>query len=158
MANYRKIKLSNFQPTQRDRAKLPVYHDHFNELLGSNDNELLADTISEKTVGAGISITGLKVLSGSQTGSDTPTINTNSGTIITAVTANGVGTYKTVTLTNSTITAESKVFVSIGDYGGIGVPVLAQVTPAAGSVVIKIYNVAGSALSAAFDIDFFVVN
>lgn len=101
----------------------------------------------------------LKLDSGSQTGSDTPTINFVSGTIITAVTATAGLAVKTVTLTNSTITAASKVFVSIGDYGGTGIPLVYQVTPAAGSVVIKIYNAhATVALSAAFDIDFLVVN
>lgn len=103
--------------------------------------------------------TGLIVGTGSQTGSDTPTINFVSGTIITAVTATAGLAVKTVTLTNSTITAASKVFVSIGDYGGTGIPLVYQVTPAASSVVIKIYNAHASvALSAAFDIDFLVVN
>lgn len=105
------------------------------------------------------SLATLTVTSGSQTGSDTPTINASSGTIITAVTATAGLAVKTVTLTNSKITAASKVFVSIGDYGGTGVPILHQVTPAAGSVVIKIYNAHASvALSAAFDIDFLVIN
>ena len=159
MGNYRKIKGSNFQPTQKANAKYPIYHDHYNEILGDTDNSLVSDAISEKTVGEGVTITGLKVPSGSQTGSDTPTINAASGTIITAVTATAAAAYKTVTLTNSVITAASKVFVSIGGYGGTGTPLVAEVTPAAGSVVIEIYNThASAALSAAFDINFFVVN
>ena len=96
---------------------------------------------------------------GSQTGSDIPTIKSPSGTITTAVSSEVALTYKTVTLTNSYITAKSKVFVSIGGYAGTGTPLVGQVTPAAGSVVIKIYNAhATAALSAAFDIDFLVIN
>ena len=130
------------------------------------DGTLIADTIAESTAATGVTIDGvllkdggISVSSGSQTGSDTPTINEPSGTIITAVTATAAAAYKTVTLTNSFITATSKVFVSIGGYGGTGTPLLAEVTPAAGSVVIEIYNVHASvALSAAFDIDFLVIN
>lgn len=97
--------------------------------------------------------------SGSQVGSNTPTINQPSGTItVGSVATAGLAT-RTVTLTNSFITADSKVFVSLGDYGGTGIPLVYQVTPAAGSVAIIIYNAHASvALSAAFDLDFFVVN
>lgn len=97
--------------------------------------------------------------SGSQVGSNTPTINQPSGTItVGSVATAGLAT-RTITLTNSFITADSKVFVSLGDYGGTGIPLVYQVTPAAGSVAIIIYNAHASvALSAAFDLDFFVVN
>ena len=99
------------------------------------------------------------VASGSQVGSNTPTINKPSGTItVGSVATAGLAT-RTITLTNSFITADSKVFVSLGDYGGTGIPLVYQVTPAAGSVAIIIYNAhATVALSAAFDLDFFVVN
>ena len=102
---------------------------------------------------------GLVVASGSQVGSNTPTINKPSGTItVGSVATAGLGT-RTITLTNSYITASSKVFVSLGGYGGTGIPLVYQVTPAAGSVAIVIYNAHASvALSAAFDLDFFVVN
>ena len=102
---------------------------------------------------------GLDVASGSQVGSNTPTINQPSGTItVGSVATAGLGT-RTITLTNSFITANSKVFVSLGNYGGTGIPLVYQVTPASGSVAIVIYNAHASvALSAAFDLDFFVVN
>lgn len=102
---------------------------------------------------------GLTVDSGTQVGSNTPTINQPSGTItVGSVATAGLGT-RTITLTNSFITANSKVFVSLGDYGGTGIPLVYQVTPASGSVAIVIYNAHASvALSAAFDLDFFVVN
>lgn len=102
---------------------------------------------------------GLDVASGSQVGSNTPTINQPSGTItVGSVATAGLGT-RTITLTNSFITANSKVFVSLGNYGGTGIPLVYQVTPASGSVAIVIYNAHASvALSAAFDLDFLVVN
>ena len=102
---------------------------------------------------------GLDVASGSQVGSNTPTINQPSGTItVGSVATAGLGT-RTITLTNSFITANSKVFVSLGGYGGTGIPLVYQVTPASGSVAIVIYNAHASvALSAAFDLDFLVVN
>ena len=102
---------------------------------------------------------GLVVASGSQVGSNTPRINQPSGTITVGSVATVGLASRTVTLTNSFITANSKVFVSLGDYGGTGTPIVQKVTPAAGSVAIVIYNAhATVALSAAFDLDFFVVN
>mgnify|MGYP003450336064 FL=1 len=102
---------------------------------------------------------GLTVDSGTQVGSNTPTINAPSGTITVGSVATAGLASRTVTLTNSFITANSKVFVSLGDYGGTGIPLVYQVTPASGSVAIVIYNAHASvALSAAFDLDFFVVN
>lgn len=102
---------------------------------------------------------GLVVESGSQVGSNTPTINQPSGTITVGSVATAGLASRTVTLTNSFITANSKVFVSLGDYGGTGTPIVQKVTPALGSVAIVIYNAHASvALSAAFDLDFFVVN
>ena len=102
---------------------------------------------------------GLTVDSGTQVGSNTPTINAPSGTITVGSVATAGLASRTVTLTNSFITANSKVFVSLGGYGGTGTPIVQKVTPAAGSVAIVIYNAhATVALSAAFDLDFFVVN
>ncbi len=122
--------------------------------------------MTDLTLSGTLDVTGLTTLtggiataSGSQVGSNTPTINQPSGTItVGSVATAGLAT-RTITLTNSYITANSKVFVSLGDYGGTGIPLVYQVTPAAGSVAIVIYNAHASvALSAAFDLDFFVVN
>lgn len=118
----------------------------------------------EKAVFAGTTITattGFKAGSGTQIGSDTPSINTPSGIITTAVTATVPQAYKTVTLTNTLVTATSKCFVSIGGYGGTGIPVVAQVTTSANTVTILILNAedtGGSNLSAAMDLYFFIVN
>ena len=109
-----------------------------------------------------LDITNLFVVPTATTvGDDTPEINAISGTITTAVTATVPRAVKTITLTNNKILASSKVFCQVGDYGGTGVPIIYQVTPGAGSCVILVLNNAetgGSNLSAAFDIDFFVVN
>lgn len=135
----------------------------FNELV-TFINNLTAGTqafdalVSSTTVTA---TTGLLVDSGTQIGSDTPTVSKPSGIITTAVTATVPQAYKTVTITNTLVTATSKVFVSLSGYGGTGIPVIAQVTPTANTITIKILNAAdtgGLNLSAAMDLLFFVVN
>lgn len=121
-----------------------VYYSKIKELIDTL-NDLVTD--------------GVVADSGSQVGSNTPTINKPSGTITVGSVATAGLASRTVTLTNSLITASSKVFVSLGDYGGTGTPIVQKVTPALGSVAIVIYNAhATVALSAAFDLDFFVVN
>lgn len=97
--------------------------------------------------------------SGTSVGTDTPTINAYTGTITTAVTATAALATKTVTLTNNIIKTTSKVFVTIAGYGGTGTPLMYQATPANGSAVILIYNAhATVALSAAMDLNFYVIN
>lgn len=121
-----------------------VYYSKIKELIDTLNN-LVSD--------------GVVADSGSQVGSNTPTINKPSGTITVGSVATAGLASRTVTLTNSLITADSKVFVSLGDYAGTGTPIVQKVTPALGSVAIVIYNAhATVALSAAFDLDFFVVN
>ena len=107
----------------------------------------------------GLTTSGLTVASGSQSGSNTPTINQPSGTITSAtLTTAALGT-ASIVLTNSFIKANSKVFVTMQGYGGTGTPILSSVTPALGSVTIKLYNAhATVALNAAITVDFFVVN
>lgn len=104
---------------------------------------------------------GVVVATGVQVGSDTPTISKPSGIITTATTATVPQAYKTVVLTNTYVSATSKVFVSIGGYGGTGIPVVAQVTNTANTCTILILNAVdtgGANLSAAMDLCFFVVN
>lgn len=117
-----------------------VVNNHANAL----DNRLSGSTVLLET--------------GSITGDDTPEINQPAGKVITAVTATAAGAVKTITITNSFATADSIVMASMGDYGGDGTPILQQVTPGAGSIVILIYNAhASAALSAAFDVNFAIV-
>lgn len=74
------------------------------------------------------------------------TINAQTGLITTeALTTAAAATY-TMTLTNSTITAGSIVLVTVGKgTATTGEPVVQFVTPAAGSCVILIRNVAAAA-------------
>lgn len=117
-----------------------VVNNHANAL----DNRLSGSTVLLET--------------GSITGDDTPEINQPAGKVITAVTATAAGAVKTITITNSFATADSIVMATMGDYGGDGTPILQQVTPGAGSIVILIYNAhASAALSAAFDVNFAIV-
>ncbi len=129
------------------------------KVLSSKIDEII-DTLNDLVEWITKTVTdGVVADSGSQVGSNTPTINKPSGTITVGSVATAGLASRTVTLTNSLITANSKVFVSLGDYGGTGIPLVYQVTPASGSVAIVIYNAHASvALSAAFDLDFFVVN
>ncbi len=88
------------------------------------------------------------------------TINEQSGVITTeALTTAGDADY-TFTLTNSFITATSKVFVSVGKgTATAGAPAVAWVTPGAGSVVIIIRNTSPSvALNGTIEISFLAFN
>ncbi len=87
------------------------------------------------------------------------TLNTDSGTITTeALTTAGLADY-TFTLTNSQITAASKVFVTVANgtntQGTLGV---GTVTPGSGSCVIMIHNLhATQALNGTLKLGFFTV-
>lgn len=106
-----------------------------------------------------ITTDGLVVESGSQTGSNTPTINQPSGTITTAVLTTLALNQASIVLANSFITASSKVFITPQGYGGTGTPLFSSVACSAGSVTIKFYNAhATVALNAALTFDFLVVN
>lgn len=106
-----------------------------------------------------ITSNGLVVTSGTQSGSNSPTINQPSGRITTAALTTAALTTGSIILTNSLITSSSKVFVSLNVYAGTGTPLISIITPGTGSVSIKFYNAhATVALNAAMTIDFLVVN
>lgn len=87
------------------------------------------------------------------------TINAQTGQITTEALTTATGATYTMTLTNSLISATSKVFVSVGKgTATTGEPVVQFVTPAAGSAVILIRNVsAASALNGTITVNFFVI-
>lgn len=94
----------------------------------------------------------------STSASDAHTINAPAGTCL--VSHGGVAALatRTVTITNSYAKAASVVMASIADYGGNGSPLVKEVTPAAGSIVIEIYNAhASAALSANFNLSFAIL-
>lgn len=88
------------------------------------------------------------------------TLNGSRGTITTEALTTAAGAVYTETLTDSSITAASQVYVSVGNgTNSAGTPALATVTPAAGSVVIKIQNIhASAALNGTLAVSFLVVN
>jgi hypothetical protein len=92
--------------------------------------------------------------------SNAVTINGVRGTITTEALTTAAAATFTETLTNSSITAASQVFVTVGlGTSSTGVPVLTTVTPAAGSVVIIIQNNhASAAFNGTLKISFQVVN
>jgi len=88
------------------------------------------------------------------------TINKTAGQITTEALATAAGSTYTMTLTNSLIAATSIVLVTVGKgTATTGEPVVQFVTPADGSVVILIRNVAASAaLNGTIKINFAVFN
>lgn len=96
--------------------------------------------------------------SGTATGSSgAATLNATAGTITTESLTTAAGAVFTHTLTNSYIAAADIVLVTVSTTG-TGNPVVCEITPAAGSVVITVQNIhASAALNAALVIKFVVV-
>lgn len=88
------------------------------------------------------------------------TLNGVRGTVTTESLSTAAGATFTETITNSSIGAASQVYVTIGNgTNAAGQPALATVTPAAGSVVLKIQNIhASNALNGTLVISFLVIN
>lgn len=85
------------------------------------------------------------------------TLNAAAGVITTESLTTAAGAVFTETLTNSYIAAADIVLVTVSTTG-TGNPVVCEITPAAGSVVITIQNIhASAAFSAALKISFVVV-
>lgn len=86
------------------------------------------------------------------------TLNSTAGKITSSTTTLAADTSETITLTNSTIKADSIVVANVGG-GGAGTPVLSAVAPAAGSCTFVVRNVsAGTACNAAYFINYVVLN
>lgn len=88
------------------------------------------------------------------------TINTQTGVITTEALTTAAGATYTMTLTNSIVQPNSIVNVSVGKgTATTGTPVIAWVTPAAGSVVIILQNIhASAALNGTVKLAFSVFN
>lgn len=85
------------------------------------------------------------------------TLNSASGVITTESLTTAAGAVHTLTLTNSYIAAADVVLVQVSTTGN-GTPVVSEVTPAAGSVVITVQNIhASAAFSAALKVYFAVI-
>ena len=86
------------------------------------------------------------------------TLNKSSGVITSEAVTTAAGATYTLTLTNSKIAAADQVYASVNLGAGTGgMPTIASVTPAAGSVVIIVQNIhATVAFNAAIKIMFMV--
>lgn len=78
---------------------------------------------------------------------NTPTLNTISGTITTASLATAAGGTQDITVTNAYCTANSTVLAIVSATSSAGVPVVARVTPSAGSFVVRLVNAGTVALN-----------
>ena len=94
----------------------------------------------------------------STSASDAHTINAPSGVCNVSHGATAALGTRTVTITNSYAKVTSVVMASIANYGGNGSPLVKEVTPGAGSIVVEIYNShTSAALSANFNLAFAIL-
>lgn len=154
MAVINKIKQGNFTPNPLQDTPFPVYAKEYNlavDQINANTTAIAAATASKV---AGTLFTQVA----STTPAATHTINAACGRcIVTHGSTAGLATLS-VTINNSLVTTSSIVFASIGTYGGNGKPLVGDVTPAAGTITIEIYNAhATDALSANFGLSFVVL-
>lgn len=100
----------------------------------------------------------LAVAGGTVTGAaGAATVNAAAGVITTEPLSTAAGAVFTETLTNSFIAAGDVVLASVSTTG-TGTPVIAEITPAAGTCVITVQNIhASAAFNAALKINFLVV-
>lgn len=150
MAVLNKVVKDNFTSPIKGETPFPVYSIEYNKAV---------DQVNTNTTDISASKAGAVLTKGtSLTPSDAHTINAPAGTcIVTHGATAGLAT-RTVTITNSFATASSVVMASIADYGGNGSPIVKEVSPAAGSIVIEIYNAhATEALSANFELSFAIL-
>lgn len=118
-----------------------------------------ANIFKGQTVGSNVKVGAGGAPDFTNTGTATSTVhaatlNADSGTLTTESITTAAGSTYTFTLTNSKITAASKVFVSF-QTAGTGTPVLTGVVQGSGTCDIKITNVhATAAFNALFKIAF----
>lgn len=87
------------------------------------------------------------------------TINQNSGVVTSEALTTAAGAVYTLTITDSSIAAADIVLVSMGNgTNSAGSPAITTITPAAGSVVIKVQNIhASAALNGTLTFGFVIV-
>lgn len=130
---------------------------------GSHSTIFTSNKVAKLTIGSGVTLaagSNLTVDSGTAAATaGAATLNKQSGTITSESITTAAGASYTLTLTNSVVTAASRVFAS-ADNGtnSQGELTVARITPAAGSVVILVKNVhASQALNGTIKINFFCV-
>lgn len=147
-----KIKTSNYSRSVKN--SVPIFAEIYNKAV----DQINADTAAIDALEANASAGTVLTKGTSSTPSDAHTINAPAGNCIISHGAVAALGTRTVTITNSFATATSVVVASINTYGGNGTPLVKEVTPAAGSIVIEIYNAhATDALSANFGLAFAIL-
>ena len=132
-----------------------------NTMVKAGDfNQLVDDVAALETLMAPLQSNGaiLMTASTSTTPGTSHTLSTPVGSCIVSHGATAALATRTVTITNTLVTANSIVLASINTYGGTGTPLVKEVTPSAGSIVIEIYNAhASAALSENFGLVFAIL-
>lgn len=143
MATINKITKDNYTPSTKGETPFPVYSIEYNKAV---------DQINAASLGK------LTTPVANTTAGSSATINAPSGKLLIAHGGTAGLATLTVTITNNLATADSIVMASISDYGGNGKPLVGDVSPAAGSIVVEIYNAhATEALSANFGLSFVIL-
>ncbi|HEX8185434.1 MAG TPA: hypothetical protein VF747_11800 [Blastocatellia bacterium] len=109
------------------------------------------------TLGAGSKLTSDSGTVTATTGA--ATLSKQSGVITTESLTTAAAAAYTLTLTNTVVTAGSRVFVSVDNgTNSQGIPIVGTVTPSSGQVVIKVFNLhASQALNGTLKISFFAM-
>lgn len=132
-----------------------------NTMVKAGDfNPLVDDVAALETLTAPLKSNGaiLMTTSTSTTPSTAHTLNTPVGSCIVSHGATAALATRTVTITNTLVTANSIVLASINTYGGTGTPLVGDVTPSANTITVEIYNAhASAALSANFGLVFAIL-
>lgn len=111
---------------------------------GTIDNSDLGQTTQGKVGASQLKLdTGTKTATATGTTTATATLNKMAGKITSASLTTAAGGTWVLTLTDSSIAAADQVFASVST-AGTGMPMVANVVPAAGSVVITVQNIHAS--------------
>jgi len=110
------------------------------------------------TSGAATVTLGVGTSNGTASG-NAVTLNTIGGVITSSTNNLAAATSETITLTNSTITANSRVLATIADPGTGGIVIAVSAKPTSGSCAIVVRNIDGSnAMTSVYKVAFFVYN
>lgn len=112
---------------------------------GKLDNTDIGQTTPAKVSASQVQLdTGTKTATATGTTTATATLNKMAGKITSASLTTAAGGTWVLTLTDSSIAAADQVLASVAT-AGTGMPMVANVVPAAGSVVITVQNIHASA-------------
>jgi hypothetical protein len=135
------IDITGNEPMHRTLEKIRTAID--NNLSGTDPSVTTITASGLGTVGSAKIDTGTKTATAT---AGAATLNKSAGVITSESLTTAAAAVYTLTITNSTIAAADQVFASVSfGTSTTGEPVVERVTPGAGSVVIRVKNVAGAA-------------